>query len=1004
MTLAPSAGTPVRPAESKGFTLVELMVTLVVLGVVMISLMAVMYGTIRSKTATTNQLESVQAVRAGLDMLTRDLRSAGYGADLDYSLLPQPSVAYIDSSEVLINENLQPFPDSALVHTPPLAYDPNGSPRPFPLNGTPYAPPIRYRSGAELVRWTLDVNNDGAVDGNDLTAPDGADASHSPNPNDFVLVRQVYGDSTGNVAGANGGASERIALVNKPGAGVPAIFTVYFKGSVTPWDWKNGPVPPSQLAQISRISVQLTASSPRRNQDGTYARTTMRTEVASSRNLPDFGLALCSVSGYVFNDKNTNLVKDTGEPGIPNAYLMLGKNLSAYTDAAGHYVIKARAGTYRLKHIAPTGYGILTAPDSTTITLASAGATYSFADTARTGGFVHVRVYRDLNGNGYRDTGEPGERDIKVTGTPGPDVEFTGSNGETSVFAQVGAFTVTLAPPDSFLTTTTNPVTGIMMNGDTASVAFGVRPTPLGTVAGRVFRDVNKNGILDSGEQGMQSVWVGVTRDAGTTVSGYAMTDANGDYTIQAPVNDPPHTASYSVFMTPPSGYYATSATALAPVWVNEGTPVTDRNFGVLAFQLISLDAARVLSLANGDLVEKDWPSGQPQSRARDLDLVLGSDANGADQISVWLNRYDSSPLFDSAPDYNRSAAGGVLALAVDTLDAGPNLGRERGDVVAGTDGGGAKENFFVWLTQGSSGNEGYLPTSPTRSYQTKDRGDVYAVLTADLSGTSSAADGVDILVGTASRNSGRGTIELWRNNNAATPDWKQIEIYPNTGSFPNKALGEVTAMALADFDGDGLRDLVVTARTIGSSYSGQLIFLRNQGRTASPVFVYASGYTLAGDLPTSLAVADIDADGHRDVVVGTRSDVTAGGILYWRNSLPSAFSFTQVTRLAAPGLVASVVAADFGGDPRPDVAVGYRASSTGYGGGVRIYYSDLGTLTGTGVDPSGGSVQNFVPAITTGNFNYGLYPSAPFAPYLTDMAIGVKTSDATGALVVIVR
>ena len=33
---------------------------------------------------------------------------------------------------------------------------------------------------------------------------------------------------------------------------------------------------------------------------------------------------------------------------------------------------------------------------------------------------LHVRVYRDLNGNGYRDTGEPGERDIKVSVTPGP--------------------------------------------------------------------------------------------------------------------------------------------------------------------------------------------------------------------------------------------------------------------------------------------------------------------------------------------------------------------------------------------------------------------------------------------------------------------------------------------------------------------------------------------------------------------------------------------------------
>jgi prepilin-type N-terminal cleavage/methylation domain-containing protein len=992
------------PSTQGGFTLIELMVTLVVLAVVMISLMAVMYGTIRSKTATTNQLESVQAVRAGLDMLTRDLRSAGYGADLDYTPLPQPSIAYIDSAQVLINENLQPFPDGASGHVPPLAYDPNGSPRPFPLNGTSYAPPIRYHSGAELIRWTLDVNNDGVVDANDLTAPDGADASHSPNPNDFVLVRQVYGDSTGNIPGANGGTSERIALVDKPGAGVPPLFTVYFKGIATPWDWKNGPVPANRLAEISRVAVELTASSPRRNQDGSYARNTMRTEVASSRNVPNFGYTLYPVQGYVYNDKNLNLKMDPGEPGIPNAFLLLGKNLTAYTDADGHYAFNARAGTYRLKHIPPAGYGLFTSPDSTMISLGSVGASYSFADTAKTGGVVHVRVYRDANGNGWRDLGEAGEQDIKVTCTPGPVEGYTAVTGQADVFASVGAFTVTLAPPDSFTVTTPNPVTGIMMNGDTASVAFGVRPTPLGIVSGKVFRDVNKNGVLDGGEVGMPNVWVGVTRDGGTSVPGYATTDANGDYTIRAPVNDPPHVASYSVFMTPPSGYFSTTATALTPVWINENTPVTSKNFGVLAFQLISLDASRVLSLANGDLAERDWPGSQTQNRVRDLDLVLGSDANGSDQISVWLNHYDSNPLFSAAPDYDRGATGGVLSIAIDTLDTGANLARERGDVVIGTDGSDSKENFAVWLTQNSSGNEGYLPDAPTRSYQTKDRGLVYSVVTADISGATIAPDGVDILVGTASRFSGKGSIELWRNTNAATPDWKQIEVYPQSGSFPNKALGAVTSMVLADFDGDGQRDLAVAARTIDGNYSGQLYFLKNMGKTASPVFLYANGYTLASDQPTSIAVADIDADGHPDIVLGSRSGVNTGTVQYWRNTTPLSFGFTQTARLDAPGIVATVAAADLGGGARPDVAIGYRTSSTGFGGGVRIFYTDLGTITGSGVDPTGGTVMNFVPAITTGNFDYGVYPYAPFPPYLTDLAVGVKTSDVTGALVVIIR
>jgi hypothetical protein len=131
---------------------------------------------------------------------------------------------------------------------------------------------------------------------------------------------------------------------------------------------------------------------------------------------------------------------------------------------------------------------------------------------------------------------------------------------------------------------------------------------------------------------------------------------------------------------------------------------------------------------------------------------------------------------------------------------------------------------------------------------------------------------------------------------------------------------------------------------------------------------------------------------------------VATGSVQYWRNSTIPAFDFARVTRLVAPGIVASVAAADFGGDARPDVAIGFRESTTGFGGGVRIYYTDLGTLTGSGVDPTGGSVVNFVPAITTGNFNFGAYPAAPYPPYLADLAVGVKSSDTGGALVVITR
>jgi hypothetical protein len=48
--------------------------------------------------------------------------------------------------------------------------------------------------------------------------------------------------------------------------------------------------------------------------------------------------------------------------------------------------------------------------------------------------------------------------------------------------------------------------------------------------------------------------------------------------------------------------------------------------------------------------------------------------------------------------------------------------------------------------------------------------------------------------------------------------------------------------------------------------------------------------------------------------------------------------------------------------------------------------------------------VVNFVPALTSGNYNYGVKPAQPTPPFLTDLAAGVKSSNTTGALVLFIR
>jgi prepilin-type N-terminal cleavage/methylation domain-containing protein len=64
---------------AKGFTLIELMIALVILGLAATFIYAVFMAQHDSYIAQQDVSESQQDVRVSLDMLTRDLRSAGYG-------------------------------------------------------------------------------------------------------------------------------------------------------------------------------------------------------------------------------------------------------------------------------------------------------------------------------------------------------------------------------------------------------------------------------------------------------------------------------------------------------------------------------------------------------------------------------------------------------------------------------------------------------------------------------------------------------------------------------------------------------------------------------------------------------------------------------------------------------------------------------------------------------------------------------------------------------------
>ena len=556
-------------ACSAGFTLVELMITLVVFALIFVAVTAVFLSASHSKDRTSQNLEATQTARATLGMVSRDLRSAGYGADQDYAT-PQPSIAYVDSMELIVSENQSPYPDNSAGPIAPLAYNPNASPNPRPLVGTQWAPPIKYRTGAELIRYTLDTNNDGVVDANDRATAAGQDAAATPNPNDYVLVRQVYGDSTGNVANNNGGVQERVALVLKPGGAVPPLFTVYLRGSSTPWDWSNGPIPANRLNNIERVVVRVTAGSSRPDSKGAFASTTLQTTINSMRNNPNVGATEYTVDGYVYNDLDKSKTFGGSDVGITGATVRLGPSFVTYTNSGGYFSFRVPAGTYTLQHTPAAGFGSYLSPDTFSVTVTSANLTRSFADTAKTGGFVTIHVYNDLNGNGTMDAGENGLTDIPVA--LGGTTAYTDGYGDAKLFSGVGTWTALATVPDSMIATSTNPVTGTISNGGTASGSIGLAASPNGFVSGTVFQDNNKNGVQDSGEPGISNVWVGCTTDGGVTVQGYAYTDGTGNFKITVPANDPPKTKAYTVYCVPPASNFPTTSTAASGVFVKRNS------------------------------------------------------------------------------------------------------------------------------------------------------------------------------------------------------------------------------------------------------------------------------------------------------------------------------------------------------------------------------------------------------------------------------------------------
>src|SRR5206468_7947497 len=114
-----------------------------------------------------------------------------------------------------------------------------------------------------------------------------------------------------------------------------------------------------------------------------------------------------------------------------------------------------------------------------------------------------------------------------------------------------------------------------------------------------------------------------------------------------------------------------------------------------------------------------------------------------------------------------------------------------------------------------------------------------------------------DLIVGTKSPTAGQGHIEVWQSDDRASPTYSQQEVYPNAGQIPGNRMGEVTAMALADIDGDGKKELVVGTKT--GLYTGEVLIFQNRTKGNGNRFICETDMSIPDGQVTSLVIADVD-------------------------------------------------------------------------------------------------------------------------------------------------
>ncbi|MGL4944262.1 MAG: SdrD B-like domain-containing protein [Thermoguttaceae bacterium] len=320
-----------------------------------------------------------------------------------------------------------------------------------------------------------------------------------------------------------------------------------------------------------------------------------------------------TISGFVYEDRNNNGDKETGEAGIGGVTLSLERwdgtkyvatGLTETTNEFGHYEFAniPSMTRYRIVETQPADYlngtnavgtlgGIVVGDTISEIDVDanSTGVNYNFGELKPSN--ISGTVYEDNNNDGEQQTGELGIAGVKIelqfhdgAGWITEDTKITGANGKYTFTNLDPSKTYRIAEtqPANYISgkntagnlggtasDADDTIDGIMVGYYKSGTDYNFGELKPSSLAGTVYEDDNSTGVQDSGEVGIGNVALTLQKQNGdgswSFVAG-TTTTASGAYLFQG--LDPRLT--YRIVETQPANY-ATTKNAAGDAAVQKG-------------------------------------------------------------------------------------------------------------------------------------------------------------------------------------------------------------------------------------------------------------------------------------------------------------------------------------------------------------------------------------------------------------------------------------------------